>query len=298
MGNEDRRDAPDCPACGAQLSPRASLCPECGADLAVAAARTRHRRLRPGALVVRLLVWGALVALPVVGFLRLGRVGPGPDLATTLRWLALGDGGRAATLVTLHRAHEIAGATARFAVREMAAPDFDGDWASRLAPYSTMQVRGWLPFLFSAADASLAPAGARAFYQVRAADGWGRAYRVRTRTLARGQPWPTDPQVAADLAAGLKASFFAVGRPDFAAASWLRLELDSAGPDGTFDDGDDLAFVSYVPLEHTLRLSNNREQVQRELDRVFVRGRQLYRIEGSRWDLVDARLLAEFRTPG
>ncbi len=254
--------------------------------------------MHPAAVAARLLVWGALVALPVAGFLRLGTVGPGSDLGTTLRWLALGDGGRAATLVTLHRAHEIAAATARFAVRELEAPAFEGDWVARLAPYSTMQVRGWLPFLFSAADASLAPASVRAFYEVRAVDGWGRSYRVRSRTLARAGAWAADPQVAADLAAGLNTSFFALGRPDFAATSWLRLELDSAGRDGVLDDGDDLVFISYVRLEHTLRLSNDRAQVQRELDRVFVRGRQLYRIEGSRWDLMDARLLAEFRTPG
>lgn len=286
-----------CPACGASVSAAASHCPECGCDLAIAAAtparKPAARRLL--GVVPRLVIYGALIALPILGFMRLRVTGPGPNLETTLRWMISGDGGRAATLLTLHREYEIATATARYAVKNLEAPSFSDNWAKELQPFSTIAIRGWLPLLFSGADATLSPPSVRAFYEIRPTDGWGHRYHVQTRTLERGEPWAKDPQVKADLEAGLKQSFFAVGHPDFKTADWMRLQLASDGPDGVAGTGDDIVFISYFPLGHVFRVGADQRQVLQQMDRDLVRGRQLFRYTGSRWDLIDARLLVEYR---
>jgi len=281
-----------CPRCGDGLN-GAGLCPSCGWDPLLA--HRSGRRFRPAAAAARLLLWGGLAALLAAAAWRWMLFGPGPDLATTLRWLVLGDGGRAATLVTLHRADQIAAAAARWTVRQLEPPTFQGDWAAELAPYSTMAVRGWLPLLFAAADAELAPGPVKVFYEVRSTDGWGRPWRVRTRAIPRGFDPGGDPEVTADLAAGLGRNFFAAGRPRFDRSGYLRLELVSAGRDGRFGTADDLVFVSYFPTDLTFRVGTDRSAVQRRLERAFVSGRHLYRYSGVPWDLIDARLLAEHR---
>jgi len=222
-------------------------------------------------------------------------LGPGPGLASTLRWIVLGDGGRAASLVTLHRAYETASAAARYAIREVEPPSFEGDWAKELAPYSTMAVRGWLPLLFGAADASLAPGAVTAFYRVETVDGWGRPWQVSTRKLPRGFEPAGDPQVRADLQAGLWKSFFAAGRPDFREISHLRLELRSAGPDGHMNTSDDVVFTSYVPVRMLFRAGTGNDELRRQMEAAYLRGRHLFTWSGCRWDLIDARLLAEHR---
>jgi hypothetical protein len=210
--------------------------------------------------------------------------------------MAFGDDGRAAELVTIHRAHEIATAAARFAVEQIAAPSFEGDWAATLAPYATMNVRGWMPLLFWGATTNLAPASVQIFFEVRADDGWGRPYRVSARQLGAVARWADDPELTADLEAGLQSSFFERGPRELDRdRDWLRLEIDSAGGDGAFDTADDLCFISYLPVGFTLRLNRQQEELTRELERAFVLGRQNFRVEGNRWDLIDARLLAEFR---
>ena len=286
-----------CPACGAAIDSPASHCPSCGADLVVAAAAPARRPLglRARSALPRLVVYGLLAALPVAGALRVRTTGPGPDLKTTVRWAVLGDDGRAATLVTLHRAHEIAAAAARFAVGELATPSFEGDWAPRLAPYSTMAIRGWIPLLFEATDTQLAPGAVRVFFEIRSTDGWGRPYRISARTLAAGPPEASDPEVSADLAAGLSRSFFSAGRPDLAATDWLRLALTSDGPDGRPDSGDEITFISYIPLGHTFRVGADADRIRRQMNADLIRGRHYFRYTGSRWDLIDARLLAEYR---
>ncbi len=290
-------DTDTCGACGAAMPASGSLCPVCGWDARVAVV---DRPRRPLAAVLaggawRTLMYGTLVALPLLGLYRFERVGPGPDLATTLRWIVLGDGGRSAELVTLHRAYETGSAAARYALHEVAAPPFDDGWADVLAPYSTIRVRGWIPLLFYGADTDLAPAAVREFYDIRATDGWGRPFRVTTRLIVRGDGWRNDPEVIDDLARGLNATLFSAGRPDFTAAETLRLVMVSAGPDGQFGTDDDLSMVSYVPIGMTLRLSEPGEDVRRALDRAIVTGRHWFRFEGNRWDLIDARLLAEVR---
>jgi hypothetical protein len=285
-----------CDGCGEALPLAASLCPHCGWDVTTAViSGGRRRRLASLTAAVRLLTLAVVLALPVGGFLRLLATGPGPDLATTLRWIACGDGGRAAELVTIHRAYEIASAAARYAVRELSPPTFEDGWAGRLEPFATMNVRGWIPLLLVGADTKLAPASVKEMYRVRAVDGWGRPYRVTDRLLARGAAWADDPEVAADLAAGLNASLFTLGRPDFTAADHLRLEIRSAGADGIVDDADDLLLVTYVPVGFTFLVSADRQAIEAQLDAAYFLGRHYFRLEGNHWDLVDARLLAEFR---
>lgn len=286
-----------CPACGASVNASASHCPDCGCDLAIAAATPSRKPAarRLVGVLPRLVLYGALIALPILGFMRLRVTGPGPDLETTVRWMIEGDGGRAATLLTLHREYEIATASARYAVKNLEAPSFTDDWAKELQPYSTIAIRGWLPLLFSGADATASPPSVRAFYEILPSDAWGHRYRVQTRILERGKRWAEDPQVKADLEAGLKKSFFEVAHPDFKSADWMRLQLSSDGPDGVANTGDDIVFISYFPLSHVFRVGTDQRQVMQELDRQLVRGRQLFRYTGSRWDLIDARLLVEYR---
>lgn len=286
-----------CPSCGRELPSGASLCPACGCDLCTTAGQPPRRSVL-GVIAEggwRLLLYGGLLALPILGFIRLRVTGPGPDLVTTFRWLASGDDGRAAELVTIHRAHEIAAAAARYGLREVEPPSFDDGWSGRLAPYATMNVRGFIPLLFWAASTDLAPPSVREMFEVRAEDGWGRPYRVTAGALPSGPAAAAEPTVAADLARGLQQSFFAAGRPELASGDWFRVELVSAGVDGGFDTPDDLHLVSYFPLSFTLKLDQSREEIQRRLDQTFALGRHYFRVDGSRFDLIEARLLAEFR---
>jgi hypothetical protein len=287
-----------CDGCGEPLAQGTTICRHCGWDMTTAVTHPPRISLwnavRTGGW--RVLLYGALLALPVLGFARFRTTGPGPDLGTTLRWMALGDGGRAAELVTIHRAHEIGSAAARYAVRELEAPPFDGDWQRLLAPYATMWVRGWMPLLFYGATTDMAPRSVREFYDVRSDDGWGRPYRIETRALPRDDDRTADEQVAADLIAGLQVSFFKLQNPEFDRdTDWMRLEVVSAGRDGSFDTDDDLRMVSYMPVGFTLRLTRRPEDLQRQMEAAYTRGRHHFRIEGSRWDLIDARLLAEHR---
>lgn len=286
-----------CPECGAELPATATICRQCGWDQTTAIARPPKMSL--GATIRaggwRVIVYGLIVVLPILGFQRLRTTGLGPDLMTTLRWMAFGDGGRAAELETINRMHETASAAARYGVREMSVPPFDGDWAAALAPSATMHVRGWIPLVIYSADTRMAPASVRELYEVRAVDGWGRPYEVAVRTLPRGPIWEDDPEVAADLEKGLQKNFFSLGEPDFEHGDWIRLEMRSAGADGDFATADDLRMVSYLRIGHVFQLILEPEEVQRQLERDYAVGQHYWRIEGSRWDLIDARLLAEYR---
>jgi hypothetical protein len=287
-----------CGGCGQPLDERSTICRNCGWDLTTAVARPPRPSivgtLRGGAW--RVLLYGMLLALPLVGFARFRTTGTGTDLATTLRWMAFGDRGRAAELLTIHRAHEIGAAAARYAVRELEEPPLEVDWEAVLAPYSTIRVRGWMPLLFYGATTDMVPTSVQEFYEIRSRDGWGRPYRVSARPLPRDMDREQDPQVAADLEAGLQLSFFRIEAPPFDTdTDWLRLELGSAGRDGVFETDDDLSLVSYFPVGFTLRLTRRPQELQRELDAAYTRGRHHFRLEGNRWDLIDARLLAEHR---
>jgi hypothetical protein len=286
-----------CGSCGADLPTRVTICPECGWDLAAAVSSPPRRSLvqQFASGGWRVLVYGALILLPVLGFARLRDTGPGPDLPTTLRWMAFGDGGRAAELVTIHRMHEIGAAASRHAVREVEPFDFSDGWGARLAPKSTMNVRGWIPLVFFGADTDMAPASVREFYDVREVDGWGRNYRVEARVIERGEAWREDPVVVRDLELGLQARFHTVDRPELGDGDWLRLELTSAGLDGAFETDDDLRFISYSLISEPLRMLADPAWVVERIERNYVIGPQFFRLDGSSYDLIDARLLAEYR---
>jgi hypothetical protein len=286
-----------CGECGADLPERSTICSNCGWDLSTAVSvppsRSIVQQLASGGW--RVLVYGALILIPIIGFARLRDTGPGPDLPTTLRWMAFGDDGRAAELVTIHRAHEIGAAASRHAVREVEAFVFEDGWGAELAPKSTMNVRGWMPLVFFGADSGMAPASVREFYEVDDVDGWGRPYRVATTVIPAGDGWRTDPTIAADLEAGLQARFHTADVPDLGTGDWLRIELESAGRDGSFDTGDDLRFISYSLISAPLRMLADPDLVLRKIERDYTIGPQYFRLEGSRYDLIDARLLAEYR---
>jgi hypothetical protein len=290
-------DHQECGQCGTLLGSGQTICSSCGWDATTAVIQRRRRPA--GQLVLaagwRIVVYGGLVALVVLAFARYRALGPGPDAATTLRWIVAGDGGRAAELVTIHRMYEIGSAAARFAVGELATPSFEKGWGDRLEMFATMNVRGWIPLLFFGASTDTAPASLREMYEVREVDGWGRRYRVETTELERGKDWTQDEQVAADLEKGLKVSFMRKGEPDFERNGQLRLVLTSAGRDGAFDTDDDLRMISYIPIDFVVHLSRSSLEWQRELEIAYERGRHCFRIEGSRWDLLDARILAEHR---
>ena len=287
----------DCGGCGETMPPGATICPHCGWDLsAVLSAPPRPslwQKLASGGW--RVVVYGLLLLVPILGFMRLHTTGPGPDLATTIRWMALGDGGRAAELETIHRMHEISSAASRYGVREMEIPPFSGDWEKVLAPASTARVRGWIPLVFYGADTSMAPASVRDMYEVRAEDGWGREYRINATPLPRGEDAGNFPIVAADLEAGLQATFFTMDEPDLSHGDWMRLFTESAGPDEEFGTDDDITMVSYVQVGHVFRLLYDTEENTRRVERAYTIGRHYYRLEGNTWDLIDARLLAEYR---
>jgi hypothetical protein len=286
-----------CEGCGKNLREGSTICLHCGWDLTTAVTQ-KERVSLVGYLAKggwRVIVYGLIFLLPALGFMRLRTTGPGPDLPTTLRWMVFGDGGRAAELETIHRMHEIGSAASRYAVREMELPPFDDDWEELLARASTARVRGWMPLVFFGADYRMAPASVRDFYEVRSVDGWGRPYRISVRPIARDEGAYDDPVVLSDLEKGLQATFFTVDRPDFEHGEWVRLLIESAGADGEFDNDDDLRMISYVRVGQVFRLLYDPTRVQVEIERAYTIGRHYYRIEGSRYDLIDARLLAEYR---
>ena len=286
-----------CGSCGADMPQRSTICSSCGWDLSTAVSAPPRQSIlqQLGSGGWRVLVYGAIILIPVLGFARLRDTGPGPDLPTTLRWMAFGDDGRAAELVTIHRAHEIGAAASRHAIREIEAFDFENDWATLLAPKATMNVRGWMPLVFFGADTDMAPASVREFFEVRSVDGWGEPYRIETQIIERGDGWMNDPMIAADLEAGLQARFHTVDRPELGQGDWLRLVLTSAGRDGIFDTEDDLRFLSYSLISAPLRMLADPEIVVQKIERNYIVGPQYFRVEGSEYDLIDARLLAEYR---
>jgi len=291
------REPVTCEGCGRDLAKGSTICHHCGWDQSTSLARPPRPSLlaRLAAGGWRVVVYGLILLLPILGFMRLRTTGPGPDLKTTLRWMAFGDGGRAAELETIHRMHEIAAAASRYSVREMEMPPFDGDWEKVLAPAATARVRGWIPLVFFGADTQMAPASVRELYEVRSVDGWGRAFGLQVRPMPKSENWADDAQVAADLSEGLQATFFTRDEPDLGHGDWMRLVLASAGGDGAFDTADDIRMISYIQVGYVFRLLYNPDEIQREIERAYIIGRHYYRFEGSDYDLIDARLLAEFR---
>jgi len=268
------REPAKCEGCGRDLAKGSTICNHCGWDQSTNLARPP----RPSLLAQfasggwRLVVYGLILLLPILGFMRLRTTGPGPDLKTTLRWMAFGDGGRAAELETIHRMHEIASAASRYSIRENEMPPFDGDWAKILAPAATARVRGWIPLVFFGADTHMAPASVRELYEVRSVDGWGRRYRLHARPMPNAENWVDDPQVVADLAEGLQATFFTRDEPDLGHGDWMRLVLVSAGGDGAFDTADDIRMISYIQVGYVFRLLYDPSEIQSKIERAYIIG--------------------------
>jgi hypothetical protein len=290
-----------CGSCGQPLSPRSSICSSCGWDSTTSIVAAKKIPLSKVLLAAgwRALVYGLVLAIPFLFFVRFRETGPGPDLATTLRWIIQGDEGRSAELITIHRAYEIGCAASRYAVIEQEALPIMEGWEDVLAPLSTGRVRGWLPVPFiGGLNADMVGDAVREIYDVRLSDGWGRPYRLTGRELPsrRDRSWAEDEQVAKDLARGLNSSFFRRGEPDFGAlVGWLRLQIESAGRDGRFDTEDDLLMVSYIQIGQTFHLQESNESRRRRLEAAYNTGPHLFRLEGSRYDLIEARFLAEHR---
>jgi hypothetical protein len=118
---------------------------------------------------------------------------------------------------------------------------------------------------------------------------------VTTRLIQRGFDWQKDPEINSDLEAGLQAQFHTLDEPDLGSGDWLRLELRSAGRDGVFETADDLRFISYSLASKPLRMLVDPGLVVKKIERDYTLGPQFFRVEGSRYDLIDARLLAEYR---
>jgi hypothetical protein len=260
-----------------------------------------HRRVPVAKLLLavgwRALVLGTILAVCIVLFQRFRITGPGPDLATTINWIVQGDDGRSAELVTIHRAYEIACAASRYAVIEQAPPPIMEGWEDVLKPLSTIRVRGWIPVPFiGGLDAGMAGEAVRELYEIRVTDGWERPYRLSSVILPRrDEVWQEDVQVQYDLELGLQSSLFRLGKPDPSVSDWMRLQIDSAGPDGTFSSGDDLRLVSYIQISQTFFYEEMAESRLRRMEAAYMIGPHLFRIEGNRYDLIDARILAEHR---
>jgi hypothetical protein len=295
----EMREEVVCRSCGEALPPGASICSSCGWDLTTSV--PEHRRVPIGRLLLavgwRALVLAGIVAVLVVLFQRYRTTGPGPDLATTISWIIHGDQGRSAELITIHRAYEIACAASRYAVIEQEAPPIMEGWEDVLEPLSTMRVRGWIPVPFiGGLDPDMAGAAVREIFQVRVTDGWQRRYQLTSVILPRqGKVWEEDVQVQHDLDLGLQSSFFRLGKPDPSVSDWMRLQIDSAGPDGVFASGDDLRLVSYIQIGQTFFFEESAESRRRRMERAYMVGPHLFRLEGNSYDLIDARILAEHR---
>jgi hypothetical protein len=288
-----------CRSCGQALPPRASICSSCGWDLTTSV--VAHQRLPVTKLLLavgwRALVLAGILAVFIVLFQRFRMTGPGPDLPTTINWIIYGDQGRSAELVTIHRAYEIACAASRYAVIEQEPPPIMEGWEDVLEPLSTMRVRSWIPVPFiGGLDAEMAGEAVREIYQIKVTDGWERPYRLSSIVLPRrGKEWQEDVQVQYDLDLGLQASFFRLGKPDPSVSDWMRLQIDSAGPDGVFISGDDLRLVSYIQIGQTFFFEESAETRRRRMEGAYIVGPHLFRLEGNRYDLIDARILAEHR---
>ena len=79
-----------CGGCGSDMPEKATICPHCGWDLSAVLSAppppSLWQRLRSGGS--RFVVYGLLIAVPIMGFIRLRTTGLGPDLPTTI----FGDG--------------------------------------------------------------------------------------------------------------------------------------------------------------------------------------------------------------
>lgn len=267
-----------CPACGADVPATVSFCPACGADVGLAATRPREHHPVPWLALSGLIV---VAAVATFGWLRYRTFGPGPDLATTVRWAVLGDGARHGELATLSRGYETARAVCRSCIDGGIPNTMAGvDW-QQISRYTNNAWRGFTPLVQWAAGPSAVEGRLAWLLAVDGRDGWGRPWRP---TLT---PWPD-----ADPPTGFHPGMLAAGAPPPRNVPLLWLTLTSAGPDGTFDTQDDVTFEAIFPKPPPIRVNDPEAAKQRELD--LDRGLVWVRWSGTAYDIVDGRILGEF----
>ena len=266
-----------CPRCGADVPLGTSFCPECGADQELAATRERRPLRLPWFLLVSLTLIAAFTTLLVS---RYRAMGPAADLATTLRHLVLGDGGRHNAVATLSRAYESSRAVLRYCIDEGVPKDAAGlDWA-KVAGYSNAEWRGFVSLIQWAAGADALQDRLAWLLAVDGRDGWGRPWRT---TL---EPWPLLKQPA-----GFYPGMMAAGEPPPTGRPLLHLTLASAGSDGDHGTDDDIVFEALFPEPTPLRIAIPEEIDRREFD--LERGLVWVRWSGTDADILDSRVLAE-----
>lgn len=278
----EARPGVDCPACGAAVELGRSFCERCGADLALAAARPRRRLVVPWlSLLILAIVGGALS----VAWQRVRVVGPGPDAATTWRWVLHGDGDRRPTLATLMRAYETARAVARCCLDTgEACPLSPADWRT-IAGYSNAAWRGFVPLVQWAAASTAITGRLADLLTVDGTDGWGRPWQASLERVA-----------GSERPGGFYPGALQSGSPPPAGRPLWHLTLRSAGADGRGGTRDDISFEAVFPAPRPLRLGDPVAHREREVE--LERGQVWVRWQGTDYDLVDGRILAEFYLEG
>jgi hypothetical protein len=267
-----------CPACGGETPLGESYCQRCGADLALAATRRRAQFRVPW---LSALLLAAVVAASLAGWQRFRAVGPGTDLATTLRWMVRGDGERRPTLATLLRAFETARAVMRCCLDTGGPCSLEPSAWVEVAGYSNAAWRGFVPLVQWAAARTAITGRLAELLTVDGKDGWGTPWRASLAPLPRGTP-----------PAGSYAGALGPGPPPPAGRELWRLVLLSAGADRRADTGDDIRFEAIFPAPRPIRLGDvtSAQERARELER----GQVWVSWQGTDLDLVDGRILAEF----
>jgi len=266
-----------CPSCGTDLPLGTTMCPACGADRTLAVPRPRRPLRPPVFLPVSLALIAAATGLAVA---RYRAMGPAADLATTLRRLVLGDGGRHVAVATVSRAYESARAVLRCCLADGVPEDPAAlDWA-KVAGYSNARWRGFVSLIQWAAQADAIHGRLAWLLEVDGRDGWGRPWRT---TLA---PWPLSRRPT-----GYHPGMVAAGAPPPEGWPLLHLTLASAGGDGRHGTPDDIVFEALFPEPTPLRLASPGEVARREAE--LERGLVWVRWSGTDADILDSRVLAE-----
>lgn len=266
-----------CPRCGADVPLGTSFCPECGADQELAATRERRPVRLPWFLLVSLLLIAALTTALVS---RYRAMGPADDLATTLRHLVLGDGGRHKAVATLSRAYESSRAMLRYCIAEEVPQDPSSlDW-TQVARYSNASWRGFVSLIQWAAGADAIEGRLGWILAVDGRDGWGRPWRTSL------EPWPLMTRPT-----GFYPGMMAAGGAPPTDRPLLHLTLASAGRDGEHGTSDDIVFEAVFPQPMPLRIGVPEEVDRREFE--LERGLVWVRWSGTDADILDSRVLAE-----
>lgn len=267
-----------CPKCRGDVALGETFCPSCGADLALVGARGRARLSVPWTMLALV---GVVAAATTVGWRRFQAVGPGPDLATTVHWIAQGDDERQATLATLMRAYETARAVMRSCIDNGEPCAFSESGWPAIARYSNAVWRGFVPLVQWAVSADSLGGRLGELLAVDGRDGWDRPWKAAIVPMSEREK----PE-------GFHPGALRSGSPPPAGRALWRLELVSSGPDGAAGTADDITFEAVFPAPGPLRIGDVKAMRDREAE--VERGLVWVRWSGTELDLVDGRMLAEF----